>query len=163
MPQSFTAKAPPWCSVSAPTQRLLAAVAHTWENTSISEQYLQQALAQPNVELDVLVSAYRYYFYKNRDQMALDMATQVIDRIQLAEQWPKSWEALQPILLARLDDPIARLYLNAYAASGLLLARLGKVEAAQAIAEQVQQMKAKEFGAEVLHAILNPSADEEDD
>ncbi|NJM97032.1 MAG: hypothetical protein HC800_07495 [Phormidesmis sp. RL_2_1] len=40
--------------------------AQTWEDTETSEQCIQQALAQPDIELDVLVSAYRYYFYKNQ-------------------------------------------------------------------------------------------------
>ncbi|MEO1126701.1 MAG: hypothetical protein AAFX95_21895 [Cyanobacteria bacterium J06639_16] len=164
MSQSFTLpKAPPWCSATASSQDLLAAVAQTWEDTPTSEHYLQQALAQPQVELDVLIGAYRYYFYKNRDAMALQMAMLVLDRIQQAEQWPTAWDDLKPILLERIDDSNARLYLNAYAASGLLLARLGNFEEAQSVADQVQQIEAKEFGAEVLHSILNPAPEEEED
>ncbi|MEO0406713.1 MAG: hypothetical protein AAF289_05120 [Cyanobacteria bacterium P01_A01_bin.135] len=56
-----------------------------------------------------------------------------------------------------------RLYLNAYVASGLVLARLGKVFEAGRIANHVQQLNAKEFGAEVLFSILNPSPDDDED
>lgn len=154
---------PPWFSAAASARTFLVAAAQTWEDTQASEQYIQQALAQPDIDLDVLVSAYRYYFYKNNNVMALEMATTVCDRIQTAEQWPVAWDDLKPILLARLEDEIARLYLSAYAASGLLLARLGDVDAAQAIADQIQQIEAKEFGAELLFNILNSPPEEEDD
>lgn len=153
---------PPWVSVEPTSQALLTAAAQSWEDDLTSEQYIQQALAQPDVELDVLVSAYRYYFYKNSNIKALEMATQVLMRLQQAEKWPADWDSLKPILLAQMDDSAARLYLSAYAASGLLLARLGQVENAQTIADQIQQLEAKEFGAEVLHAILNPSPEDED-
>ena len=154
--------APPWASGDTSTQSLLAAAAQTWESTSTSEQYIQEALSQPNAELDIFVSAYRYYFYKNNNAKALEMATEVLTRIQQEEQWPTDWDALRPIVLARIDDPIVRLYLSAYAASGLLWARLGQVETAQEIADQMQPLQAKEFGAEVLQTILNPPPEEED-
>ncbi len=163
MTQRFASKAPSWLSATAASQALLVAAANNWENTQTSEQYIQQALAQPDVELDVLVSAYRYYFYKNRDIQALEIANTVLDRIQQAEQWPTDWEVLRPLLQTRLDDAIARLYLNAYTASGLLLARLGHVQEAETIAEQVQQLNAKEFGADVLLTVLNPPPDEDEE
>ncbi|WP_050765830.1 hypothetical protein [Synechococcus sp. PCC 7335] len=81
-----TAASPSWFSVSGPAQAWLTAAAHTWEDTKTSEQYIQQALAQPGSELDVLVSAYRYYFYKNQNQKALDIAVAVIEHIQQSEQ-----------------------------------------------------------------------------
>lgn len=160
-PESLS-EAPPWCSVSAPAQSLLLAAAQAWEDTSTSEQHIRQALAQPEVEMDVLVSAYRYYFYKNNTPMALEVATTVLDRIQKAQQWPTVWIQLKPLLLAQINDPTVRLYLSAYAASGLLLARLGSVESAQTIADQIQQLKAKEFGGELLLNILNPPPEDED-
>lgn len=162
MPSQSTQSGPSWCEASASNRALLTAAAQTWNDTRASSQYIQQALAQPDVELDVLVSAYRYYFYKNNDSMALEISTTLVDRIQKAEQWPTDWEALKPVLQAQMDHPMVRLYLNAYAASGLVLARLGSFECAQLIAEQVQQLEAKEFGAEVLLTILNPPAEDED-
>lgn len=153
---------PGWFSARASTRALLVAAIQTWDDTTISEQYIQQALSQPNVEIEVLLSAYRYYFYKNNNAMALDVALRVCDRIQQTEQWSTCWEQLKPILLERIEESVVRLYLSAYAASGLLFARLGQIAAAQAIAEQVQQLEAKEFGAEVLLTVLNPPPEEED-
>ena len=138
------------------------AAVQTWENTCVSERYIQQALDQQNVELDVLVSAYRYYFYKSNTVRALEMAVAVCDRIQTDNQWPTAWESLKPLLADQLDNAMVRLYLNAYAASGLLRARLGQLETAQTIAEHVKQIEAREFGGELLLNILNSSEEEDD-
>jgi hypothetical protein len=154
---------PSWLAVSATTQDLLVTAAHSWDDPATSELCLRQALAQPEVELDALVGAYRYYFYKNNDSMALEVATRLCDRIQKAQQWPPDWDSLKPILQSHLEDLTVRLYLSAYTASGLVLARLGCVEAAQTIARQMQQLNAKEFGADVLFSTLNPSPDEDED
>ena len=150
---------PPWFSVGGSAKTLLVSAAQTWEDTAVSERYIQQALAQPDVELEVLVSAYRYYFYKHNNTEALAIAMAVCDRI--ATTWPTDWETLKPLLIEQLDSPAVRLYLSAYAASGLLLARLGHLEQAQQIATQVQQIEAKEFGGELLSNIL--TCDEEDE
>jgi len=156
------ATSPPWFSVAASAQPLLAAAAKTWENTLVSERYIQQALAQPDADLGVLESAYRFYFYKNDNCKALDVAVRVCDRIHETHHWAHDWGSLMPILTGQIDQPSARLYLSAYAASGLLLARLGQIEAAQSVAEQIQQIDAKEFGAELLLNILNTPTEEED-
>jgi hypothetical protein len=153
---------PSWLAVSASTQDLLAAAAQAWDDDNASEGYIRAALAQPGIELDALVGAYRYFFYKNNDPMALEVAIALCDRIQTANHWPQDWNALKPILLSQLEDLTVRLYLSAYAATGLVLARLGQIDAAQTVAHQMQQIDAKEFGADVLLSILNPLPEEED-
>ncbi|WP_299485650.1 hypothetical protein [Acaryochloris sp. IP29b_bin.137] len=149
-----------WISGADVPQSLLVAAAQSWEDTQTASAYIHQALAEPDVELDVLVSAYRYFFYKNDDPRALEMAALICDHIHKNEHWPDAWSDLQPILQERLDDPNARLYLSAYTASGLVLARLGRLEEVQVIGERVLQIEAKEFGAEVLFSILNPSEED---
>ncbi|MEO1146487.1 MAG: hypothetical protein AAFY26_12955 [Cyanobacteria bacterium J06638_22] len=156
-----TRPSPSWYEVSDASQELLEAAVHSWDDTSMSSQHIQQALAQPNVELEVLISAYRYYFYKGDAPMTLQISLTVVKRIRQAEQWPADWETLKPILEARLNDSTVRLYLNAYGASGLALARLGSLDCAQLIAEQVKQLGAKEFGADVLLTVLNPPPEED--
>ncbi|MEM0979754.1 MAG: hypothetical protein AAGH78_05710 [Cyanobacteria bacterium P01_H01_bin.58] len=163
MPQPSTFSSPPWFSVPESAKALLTAAAQSWEDSSTSERYVQEALTQPNVALEVLESAYRYYFYKNNDVKALAIARAVMERICTAEQWHQPWEALVPILSARLDESATRLYLNAYTASGLLLARLGQLGEAEVIAQQVAQLGAPEFGADVLLSVLQASPDEEDE
>ncbi|ESA34619.1 hypothetical protein N836_16060 [Leptolyngbya sp. Heron Island J] len=157
----MTTTDPPWLSVSGSARTWLVAAAQTWEDTDVSEQYMQQALAQPDIGLDVLVSAYRYYFYKNNNVLALEMALTVCDLIQKNEQWPTDWASLKPLLADQLDHEMVRLYLSAYGAAGLLLARLGDLERAQTIADHVKQIDPKEFAGELLLNILNAPAEDD--
>lgn len=152
-----------WYDVSPEVKQLLVAAAQNWENTSESERYIYQALAKNETNLDVLVAAYRYFFYKNNNPMALNVALKVIEKIKAIEHFPESWKQLKPILQNRREDPNIRLYLNAYSASGFVLARLGEREKAQEIASRVKEIDDKnEFGASVILDILtNPEEEEE--
>lgn len=163
MPQPSTFSPPSWFSVPDSAKALLTAAAQSWEDSLTSERYVQEALTQPDVALEVLESAYRYYFYKNDDIKALAIANALIERIRDAEQWHQPWETLSPILSDRIEEAVTRLYLNAYTASGLLLARLGQLGEAEIIAQQVAQLGAPEFGADVLLSVLQASPDEDDE
>lgn len=143
-------------------QAFLRAAADHWDDTQTSDRYIQQALATEG-GLDVFVSAYRYYFYKSNAPMALQMAIAVCDYIRQAQHWPDAWADLKPMLLSQIETTEARLYISAYAATGLLQARLGHLALAETIANQVQQLNAKEFGADVLLGILNPPLEEDEE
>ena len=152
-----------WYPVSDEIKQLLIAATDVWEDTQQSEAYIHQALAQADTNLDVLVAAYRYFFYKNQNALALQVANTVCDRIQQLEQLPTDWQALSPILLRRKEEPNIRLYLNARAASGLVLARLGELEQAKDIATHIQAIDDKnEFGASVVLNILTQPPEEEE-
>jgi len=153
--------APSWCDASAANRALLAAVAQDWHHPPTASAHLQQALTQPVVELTVLVSAYRYYFYNHDDAQALAVATTLRERIRTAQGWPPTWEDLRPHLLAQPDDPMVRLYLSAQGAAGLVLARLGQIESARMLAQQLQQVGNQEFGAEVLLGVLDAPPEED--
>ncbi|PLZ49460.1 hypothetical protein CBP13_18125, partial [Fischerella thermalis WC441] len=62
------------------------------------------------------------------------------------------------------EEPQIRLYLNAYAASGLVLAKLGEIEKAKEISTQVKSIDDKnDFGAGILLDILTRPAEEDED
>lgn len=152
-----------WYDLPAEVKQLLIAAANTWEDTAQSQAYIQEALTIAHQSLDVLVAAYRYFFYKHNDGAALTIATQVMERIRQLEKLPESWELLAPILRDRQEDLNIRLYLNAYAASGLILARMGAIAEAVEITSRVSELDAKrEFGAATILHILTHSNDEED-
>ncbi len=152
-----------WFQIPEDIKKLLILAAETWENTLESEKYMNQALAKTGDYTDVLVAAYRYFFYKNNYTMALQTATKVIDRIKEAEQLPTQWEQLKPILTSRKDDCSIRLYLNAYAASSLVLAKLGEIEQAKEISARVKEIDDKnEFGASILYDILTRPKEEDE-
>lgn len=153
-----------WYNLPAEVKRLLIAAANTWEDTAQSEEYIHQALAIANQSLDVLVAAYRYFFYKHNDPAALQIATQVVEQIRQSEGLPDNWDQLAPILSYRKEDATIRLYLNAYAASGLVMARMGAIDEAKAIAARVSEIDDKrEFGAATMLHILTHHDDEEEE
>lgn len=152
-----------WYDVPEEIKSLLILAANNWENTSESEQYINQALSQAEGNTDVLVTAYRYFFYKNNNPMALKVAETVVDKVQKSENFPEDWEQLKPILLSRKDEPEIRLYLNAYAASGLVLAKLGEIEKAKEVTQRVREINdTSEFAASVVYDILTRPAEEDD-
>ncbi len=152
-----------WFEVPDDVKKLLILAAQNWENTSESEKYINQALAKTEESPDVLVAAYRYFFYKNNYEMALQVAVKVINRIRVSENLPDDWEQLKQILISRKEDPKIRLYLTAYSASGLVLAKLGQIEVAKKISAQVKAVDHnKEFGAAILLDVLTRPCEEDE-
>ena len=152
-----------WFKVPEDIKNLLILAAKSWENTAESENYMQQALAKTNENTDVLVAAYRYFYYKNNYTLALEMAVKVTNKIKHSEKLPDNWEQLKPILVSRKDDPIIRLYLNAYAASSLVLAKLGEIEQAKQISARVKEIDdKKEFGGGLILDILTRPPEEDE-
>ncbi|BAY20368.1 hypothetical protein NIES2100_01090 [Calothrix sp. NIES-2100] len=152
-----------WFQVPEDIKKLLILATQTWENTAESEKYMQQAIAKTGDYTDVLVAAYRYFYYKNNYSLALQTTRQLLDKIKSAEKFPDEWEQLQPILVSRKEDPQIRLYLNAYAASGLVLAKLGDIEQAKIISSRVKEIdQNNDFGAGILLDILTRPPEEED-
>ncbi|TVP62857.1 MAG: hypothetical protein EA343_10000 [Nodularia sp. (in: Bacteria)] len=152
-----------WFQVPEDVKKLLILAAQSWENTSESEKYIHQALAKAGDNTEILVSAYRFFYYKNNYPLALQTAIKVLDKIKELEKFPDDWEKLQPILVKRQEEPQIRLYLNAYAASGMVLANLGEFEQAKEISNRVKQIdKDNDFGAGILLDILNRPPDEDD-
>lgn len=152
-----------WYKVPQDVKDLLILAAQNWENTAESEKYINQALAKTEEYPDVLVSAYRYFFYKNNNKLALQVALRVVEKIKESENLPDDWQQLKPILISRKSDSQIRLYLNAYAASGLIRAKLGEIEKAKEVALRVKEIDDKnEFGASIILDILTRPAEEDD-
>ncbi|MBK1986290.1 hypothetical protein A0J48_001765 [Sphaerospermopsis aphanizomenoides BCCUSP55] len=152
-----------WFDVSDDVKELLILAAQTWENSEVSEKYMQQALAKTGDNTDILVAAYRYFYYKNNYCLALTTAEKIIAKIRAVEKLPDKWEELKPILVQRQQETQIRLFLNAYAASGLVLAKLGKIEQAKEISTRIKGIDNKnDFGAGILLDILTRPPEEDE-
>ncbi|MFB2939275.1 hypothetical protein ACE1B6_28820 [Aerosakkonemataceae cyanobacterium BLCC-F154] len=151
-----------WYDVPADVKDLLVLAAKNWHNTGESEKYINEALAKTD-NPEVLVTAYRYFVYKYKYPQALRVAEKVMNIIKDAESFPDDWEELKPILLSRSQDPQIRLFLNAYAASGFVLAKMGELEKAKVATARVKEVDLKnEFGAAIIFDILTRPPEEED-
>ena len=152
-----------WYDIPEDIKDLLNLAANNWENTCESEKYINEAVARAENNTDVLVAAYRYFFYKNNCKMALKIAKIVVEKVQDTENLPEDWEQLKPILVRRKNDESIRLYLSAYAASGLVLARLGEIETAKEVTQKVKEINdTSEFAASVVHNVLTRPPEEDD-
>ncbi len=151
-----------WFQVPEDIKKLLVLAAQNWENTTESEKYIQQALDKAGEYVEIYISAYRFFYYKNNYPLALKTTLQLLDKIQSVEKLPDNWESLKPILVNRKEDPQIRLYLNAYAASGLVLAKLGAIEQAKEISTRVKEIDDKnDFGSGILLDILTRPVEED--
>ena len=152
-----------WCDVKPEIKQLLLLASENWEYTGLAEKYIREALSKAENNLDVLVSAYRFFFYKHQPAAALSIAQQVIQLIATAEKFPQDWSQLKPILSDRVTDPTVRLYLNAYAAKGLILAQLGKLEEAKEVSQQVKEIDdTRQFCSTTVFEVITRPPDEED-
>ena len=152
-----------WCDVEPEIKQLLLLASENWEYTGLAEKYIREALSKAEYNLDVLISAYRFFFYKHQPAAALSIAQQVIQLIATEERFPQEWSQLKPILSDRATDPTVRLYLNAYAAKGLILAQLGRLEEAKAISQQVKEIDdTRQFCSTTVFEVITRSPDEDD-
>lgn len=152
-----------WCDVEPEIKQLMLLASDNWEYTGLAEKYIREALSKAGNNLDVLVGAYRFFFYKHQPATALSIAQQVLQSIAKTENLPIEWSQLKPILLTRKQEPHIRLYLNAYAAKGLILAQLGKIEEAKEISEKVREIDdSSQFCANTVFEVITKPLDEEE-
>lgn len=153
-----------WYDVEPEIKQLLLLASENWEYTGLAEKYIREALLKCENNLDVLVGAYRFFFYKHQPTTALSIAEQVLQLIATKENLPIDWSQLKPYLISRKIEPNIRLYLNAYAAKGLILAQLGKLESAKEISQRVREIDdSREFCATTVFEVITSPPDEDED
>ena len=157
-----------WFDASTEVKELLVLATKTWENPEESLKYMEQALAatKENNDMDVLVAAYRYFYYQNNYALAEKTAHTIIARIRKTHQLPDDWEELRSVLLARKDESQIRILLNAYTALGIISAKMGNLNQAKAMIKEIQSINnqinnQEDFGANILEQILTPSPEED--
>ena len=152
-----------WYDVEPEIKQLLLLASENWEYTGLAEKYIREALFKAGNNLDVLVGAYRFFFYKHQPAAALSIAEQVLQLLVSRENLPIEWSELQPILVAHKQEPNIRLYLNAYAAKGLILAQLGKLEEAKIISQRIKEIDdSREFCSTTVFEVITKSPDEDE-
>ena len=136
-----------------------------WENTPKSQSYLERALKKAPDSIEVAIAAYRYFFYKQQFNSALQSAETILNQITNLENLPSDWQLLKPLLTKQKNKDISiRLYLNAAVACGFVLAKLKQFDRAYQILSRVQEVDTlNEFGARTMLDILARNGDDEDD
>ncbi len=152
-----------WCNVEPEIKQLLLLASDNWEYTGLAEKYIKEALDKAGNNLDVLIGAYRFFFYKHQPTTALSIVEQVLQLITTQENLPVEWLELKPILIAHKQSANIRLYLSAYAAKGLVLAQLGKIEEAKLVSQRVREIDdSREFCATTVFEVITRPPEEEE-
>lgn len=145
-----------WSHLPAEAKALFLEAAEHWDDRDRSENLVEQTLERFGHDLEVVVGAYRYFFYRGRPERALALAERVLEQIRDAASLPADWAELEPLLSAGINDPTLRLYLAAYAAQGLLLAQLGRLDEARLISGRVRALDdRREFCASTVFEVLS--------
>ncbi|MEM7726361.1 MAG: hypothetical protein AAF208_08300 [Cyanobacteria bacterium P01_A01_bin.45] len=153
-----------WFQVPEDVKQLLLLAAENWGNPLESEIYINQALEKTENNIDVLISIYRYFYYKSNNPMALQTISKVLDVIKKTEDFPDDWEKQKLILESRRNERKIRVYLSSLAAYGLVSAKLGNIEEAKTIFARVKQLDENdEFSSGVLLDIVTRPHDEDED
>jgi hypothetical protein len=152
-----------WYNVEPEIKQLLLKACENWQDPVLAEKYIREALFRAGNNLDVLVGAYRFFFYKHQPVAALSIAQQVLDSLVATENLPNEWSQLKPILITRKQEPNIRLYLNAHAAQSLILAQLGRIEEAKVISQRVREIdRNREFCATTVFEVITRGPDEDE-
>jgi tetratricopeptide (TPR) repeat protein len=163
MPATATEEKYSWYDAPPEVKELLVLAADNWENTDLSEKYINEALALAGKNANVLIGAYRFFFYKSKPAIALQIAERVLDMVREDESLPDNWDELRPILLARGQEPAIRLFINAYAGKGYLLAKLNRLEEAIPITSRVKEIDTqREFCATTVFEVLTAGPEEDE-
>ena len=152
-----------WYDVPEDIKNLLMLAVENWEDTETSENYIIQALTKTDGNLDILIGAYRYFFYKNNMKMSLQLAHKVIAEVKKRENLPSDWQEVKSILARRKNEQQINLLITAYAASGLIIAKMGNLAKAKVISEEVQEIDEKNDLAKILFDIITRPPDEDED
>ena len=83
--------------------------------------------------LAVLVSLYRYYFYRHQHERALVVARRALARTATRLEWPDDWRQLTPQHLEDRPLPLIRFHLMALKGAAYLQLRLGAIDEARAM------------------------------
>lgn len=152
-----------WYDVEPEIKQLLLLAGENWESTDLAEKYIREALVKSGNNLDVLVGAYRFFFYKHKPTVALSIAQEVLRLLSATENLPDEWLQLKPILITRKHEPNVRLFLSAYAAKSLILAQLDRISEAKLISQRVREIDDnREFCATTVFEVITHSPDEDD-
>lgn len=144
----------------------LSQAGQSYQQDNIAESHLQCArLIAPN-HVAVLISLYRYYFYKGRLPQALSVAIQCLDRAQLEMGLPGDWRHVK-ILDADFNDfgaVLPRFFLFTLKGYAYLNMRLGDMSEGRMALDKLMQLDPDDkMGWSVLLGVLERMGQDDDD
>lgn len=155
-----------WFEAPACVKDLLYQAVLHWEDTPLSKEYIMLALDKSNDDINVLTAAYRFFFYKQDYNMALQLALKVMEKVRSAKGLPESYKIAELFKALRdnIEDYDVRMFINAYAAYAFILLKLNNIDKATEILEFLKYIDVNgEFGVPIMLDVMSKAQEEEDE
>ncbi|WPM31481.1 hypothetical protein IAE16_06565 [Hydrogenobacter sp. T-2] len=150
-----------WFEAPEHVKANLQRAVESWEDTEKSSQYVLKALEEDRDNLNVLVSAYRFFFYRQNYSMAIQVALKIMDMLRSKRNIPEEKREMLAYLRSNLEDYDIRLFINAYSAYAFMLMRLGSLEKATEILSLLKEIDEKgEFGISTMLGLIEVREDD---
>jgi tetratricopeptide (TPR) repeat protein len=128
--------------------------------------HLQAAWQAAPGHAAVYIGLYRFYFYKNRLQEALEVARDCLKKAALDNGLPEDWRAAKATDadFGSFEAILPRFFLFTLKGYGYLNLRLGQLDEGRAAIEKLVELDpGDKLGGKVLLSVLERQADGEDD
>ena len=144
----------------------LSQAGQSYQQDNIAESHLQAARLIAPDHVAVLISLYRYYFYKGRLLQALSVAIQCLDRAQFEMELPGDWRQVQ-IWDADFNDygaVLPRFFLFTLKGYAYLNMRLGDLSEGRVALDKLMQLDPDDkMGGSVLQNVLDRMGQDDED
>jgi tetratricopeptide (TPR) repeat protein len=128
--------------------------------------HLQAAWQAAPGHAAVYIGLYRFYFYKNRLQEALDVARDCLKKAALDNSLPEDWRAAKATDadFGSFDAILPRFFLFTLKGYGYLNLRLGQIDEGRAAVEKLVELDpGDKLGGKVLLNVLERQANGDED
>ncbi len=138
-------------------RRHLEQASHHYAMDQLAEWHLQEAQLLAPDHAAVLIGRYRFYFYKNRLNEALQIAVQCLDKAARDIGLASDWRAVRPgdADFSDFQAVLPRFYLFTLKGYAYLNLRLGHIDTGHAVVEKLLQLDPHDrLGARVLLDVI---------
>ena len=153
----------------AKAEAALKEAGRLWHDETQAEAKVREALSLAPDALAARIGAYKFYFYRHRLDEALPHARSCVAFALAALGLGEDWRLVKPSDAAFVGStvslaPLPKLLMQTLIATGYVLARLGRIEEAEAhLAKVVELDPGDRLGAARLLATVRRGGVEEDD
>lgn len=124
----------------------------------VAERHLREAQSLAPGHAAVLISLYRFYFYKGRLVDALEIAKQCLDKALRENALPPDWRDVtaDDAVFGRYEDMLLRFFLFTLKGYAYLQMRLGNLDEGRAAVTKLLELDPSDkIGAQVLLGVLD--------
>lgn len=149
----------------AQAQRHLEQASRHYAQHELAEWHLQEAQWLAPDHAAVLIGRYRFYFYKNRLQEALEVAVSCLDKAAKDCGLPSDWRAVQleQATFSDFNAVLPRFWLFTLKGYAYLNLRLGEIDEGRAAVDKLLQLDPLDrLGARVLLGVIERMGHDDD-